>query len=198
MIPFPEIEKIAEPQTPATAGQAVSWWWWAGAVVLGLIVLALLIWGLRVFFLRISMPAAPARPEKVALRELRALRKRADSLSPREVGCQLADLIRAFLHRRTGLLAKFATTEELTGRSRRPDQAPPPPLAAAFAAVLDGCDALKFGASSVDARVQLLAAAEAALREVSAAVKHPAPTAVVPGPPNPPTPATTEMHAPPA
>lgn len=173
MIPFPEIEKIAEPQAPAVE-QVAAWWWWAGVAVLGLILLFVIAGILRAFFRRASLPGAPPRPEKVALREIKSLRRRAAVLSGADFGSELSGIVRSFLHRRMGMLAHFATTEEILGKSRRRDQVPPPPLAAAFTGVLEGCDALKFGSSPADTRERLLAAAESAIHAVADALKHPA------------------------
>jgi len=182
ILPFPEIEKIAEPQSPAVQ-QAASWWWWVGAVVLGLIVLGIIIGVLISLSRRAAMPAAPGRPEKLALREIKALRRRADSLTAPAFGAALSGIIRTFLHRRMGMLARFATTEEILGKARRRDAAPPPPLVSAFTGVLEGCDALKFGSSATVVRDRLLAEAETALRAIAAALKQSAPAAPpLPGP----------------
>lgn len=175
MIPFPEIEKIAEPPLPPVE-QAAQWWWWAGAGILGLIVLALLIWLMVVLTRRAMVPGAPPRPEKLALRELKNLRRQAAAMSAPEFGGALSGVVRSFLHRRMGLLARYATTEEILGQSRRRDQAPPPPLAAAFSSVLEGCDAMKFGTGSAADREALLSAAESAVHTVTAALRAPQPT----------------------
>src|SRR5687768_1522529 len=156
ILPFPEIEKIAEPQSPAVE-QAAAWWWWAGAIVLGLIVLGVVIGIVAGLTRRAGMPATPGRPEKLALREIKALRRRAGMLGAPAFGAALSEIIRAFLHRRMGMLARFATTEEILGKSRRRNEAPPPPLVTAFTGVLEACDALKFSSSTSVARDRLLA-----------------------------------------
>ncbi len=183
MLPFPELEKIAEPPPPAVE-QAVSWWWWAGAVVLGLIVLGIIIGIFAGLTRRGTLPSAPGRPEKQALREIKALRRRGESLDAPAFGAALSEVIRTFLHRRMGMLARFSTTEEILGKARRGDQAPPPPLVSAFSAVLEGCDALKFSSSSsAVVREQLLADAESAFHAVAAALKKPATAAPQPAGP---------------
>jgi hypothetical protein len=190
MIPFPEIEKIAEPRAPAVE-QAAAWWWWAGAAMLGLIVVVLLIWGLASLFRRAALPSIPPSPEKVALRQLKALRKSASSLAPPDFGSELSGIIRAFLHRRMGMLARFATTEEILGTARRPDDAPPPPMTGAFSRVLEACDELKFSSGHAGSRAELLAATETAVREITGALRRrPAPS-VLQSPPLPEVP-----HAP--
>ena len=174
ILPFPEIERIAEPQSPAVE-HAAAWWWWVGAAVMGLIVLGIIIGVIAGLTRRAVLPAAPARPEKLALREIKALRRRAGSLEAPAFGAALSEIIRTCLHRRMGMLARFATTEEILGKSRRRNEAPPPPLVTVFTGVLEGCDALKFGSSTGIDRDRLLSDAETALHTVAAAVKHPAP-----------------------
>lgn len=174
MIPFPEIEKIAEPPLPPEQ-MASSWWWWAGAALLGLIVLGVLVWIAAGLFRRAALPTAPARPEKLALRELKHLRRKAAEMPAEAFAAALSGIVRSFLARRTGLAARFATTEEITGRTRRAGQAPPPPpLAALFAPVLEGCDALRFGgtgAAGAQATESLLHAAEEAVQAAGRVVK---------------------------
>lgn len=175
MIPFPELEKIAEPQAPPVE-QAVAWWWWIGAVALVLVLLAVFIWGLRTFLRRRALPAAPGIPERLALREIKTLRRRSENLTALEFAGALSGIVRAFLHRRMGMLARFATTEEILGRSRRGGTVPPPPLVNAFASVLEGCDALKFGSGHTDSRDALMTDAESAIGLVAEAMKiRPAP-----------------------
>ena len=172
MLPFPELEKIAEPQSPAVE-QAAAWWWWAGAVVLGPIVLGIIVGVIAGMVRRAAIPGAPGRPEKIALREIKALRRRAESQDAPAFGAALSEIIRTFLHRRVGMLARFATTEEILGKARRGDVAPPPPMVTAFTDVLEGCDALKFSSSTAVAREGLLASAESALKAVSTALNQP-------------------------
>ncbi len=167
MIPFPEIEKIAEPARPA-ADAAGAWWWWVAAVLLGLIVLGTSAGIIVALVRRASLPGTPVRPEKLALREIKALRRRADQLDGPAFGVALTEIVRAFLHRRTGMPARFATTEQILGRARRADDPPPPPVVANFAPVLEGCDALKFSGGAA-ARESLLDAAEAAVRSLASA-----------------------------
>ena len=168
MIPFPDIEKIAEPTLPA-ADAAGAWWWWVAAVLLGLIVVGIIIGIVVTLARRASLPGVPGRPEKLALREIKSLRRRAGELDGPAFGATLADIVRAFLHRRTGMPARFATTEQILGRARRPDEPPPPPVVAPFAPVLEGCDALKYSSGSAAARESLLDAAESALQSFAAA-----------------------------
>ncbi len=192
MLPFPEenLEKIAEPPPPPVE-HVVTWWWWAGAVVLGLILLAVLIWGVTILVRRASVPPIPPRPEKLALRELKQLKKTAGTLSASEFGTALSGIVRSFLHRRAGVLARFATSQEILGTSRTAGQAPPAPLAAPFATVLEECDALKFGPGTAALREDLIAKTEAALHEVHDTLKHHVIPAIESPPvPAPPTPAT--------
>lgn len=177
--PFPDLEKIAEPPSPPLE-QAAAWWWWAGAILLGIIVLGFLAWGIVVLVRRSSLPADPLRPEGTVLRELKQLRKKAAGLSAPEFGGALSGLIRSFLHRRAGMLARFATTDEILGKSRAGHQAPPPPIVAAFGPILESCDAMKFGSGQTVSRENLLDQAEAAIQAVNETLKHGEPPAEKP------------------
>jgi hypothetical protein len=167
MIPFPEIEKIAEP--PRQAVDHATGWWYVAAVILGLIVLAIVVGLIVMLIRRATLPGVPIRPEKLALRDLKALRRRAGTLDGAAFGSALTEVVRVFLHRRLGMPARYATTQELLGRTRRPDEPPPPPVLALFTPVLEGCDALKFSTGSQTARESLLDAAEAAVKSVTSA-----------------------------
>jgi hypothetical protein len=168
MIPFPEIEKIAEPARPA-ADAAGAWWWWVAAVLAGLVLLGVAAGVMTAMVRRASLPGVPVKPEKLALRALKSLRRRAGELDGPAFGVALTEIVRTYLHRRTGMPARFATTEQILGRTRRPDDPPPPPPVVNFAPVLEGCDALKFGGGTAAARESLLDAAEAAVRTLSSA-----------------------------
>jgi hypothetical protein len=199
MLPFPDkIEKIAEPPPPPVE-TASTWWWYAGAGVLGLILLGLLVWWVSALLRRAAVPAAPVRPEKLALRELKQLQKQSTGLSGFQFGTALSEIVRTYLHRRMGMLARFATTEEILGKARPADQAPPPPLVTSFSEVLEGCDALKFGPGNAAIREELIAKAEAAFNAVNAAIKHhEAPSVdLPPASPAPPPQALSDLpHAP--
>jgi Domain of unknown function (DUF4381) len=184
MLPFPNIEDIAQPKAPDPP-PGVDWGWWVAAVVLGLIALGLIIWLVRVLWKRSALPGAPALPEKLALRELKALGKSAGPLAAPEFAAALAGIVRSFLHRRTGLLAHYATTPEILGNAATVT-APPPPLTAAFSSVLEACDAIKFGSGAAPDRAVLIAQTEAAIEQVRRALSSP-PAAPAPPPPVPPT-----------
>jgi Domain of unknown function (DUF4381) len=188
MLPFPDIETIAEPPTPVVE-PATPWGWWVAAGVAAVILLGLGIWLAVMLWRRAAIPAAPARPEKRALRELKALRKSAGAMAPAEFGAALSGVVRSFLNRRLGLLANVSTTQELLGRAASSHEAPPPPLAQVFSHVLDACDALKFGATTQPDRAALIAETEAAMHTVQRALSSPPPA---PSPP----PAAAELSPP--
>ncbi len=175
MLPkFPDLEKISEPPRPLPDPVA-SWWWVAGAIILGIILLGLLTWGIVVLIRRSSVPALPAGPEKGVLDGLMELRKQAAGMTPPVFGAALSGLVRSFLHRRTGMLARFATTEEILGKSRAADQAPPPPVVAAFSSILESCDAMKYGTTpnAQAAFADLISRTESAIRAVRETVSRP-------------------------
>lgn len=168
MLPFTNIEKIAEPPRPPE--HAAEWWGWLALGVLILVGAAIFAGLMVALYKRASLPPLPGRPDKMALREIKSLRRRGASVEGPAFGVALTEIIRVFLHRRLGLPARYATTPQLLGRSRRDDEPPPPPVIETFAAALDGCDALKFSTGASQAtRDSLLDAAEAAVKSVAAA-----------------------------
>jgi len=168
MLPVTDIEKIAEPIRPAE--HAAAWWYWLALGILCLIGILIFVGMMVSLSRRASMPSPPGRPDKVALREIKALRRSGAALDGPAFGAALIEVVRTFLHRRLGLPARYATTPQLLGRSRREDEPPAPPVIAAFAPVLDGCDALKFSSGATQAtRDSLLDAAEAAVKSVATA-----------------------------
>lgn len=194
MLPFPEIEKIAEPPTPVVE-PGTPWGWWAAAIALGLVLLGMAVWLGVALWRRWSLPGVPAMPEKLALRELKSLRKTAAGMAPAEFAGALSGVVRALLQRRMGLLPN-STTPELLGRAQSPGAVPPPPLTAVFAGVLESCDAVKFGGSAALDRAALLAEAEAAVHSLKQSLSTP-PVAHPPPPaPAAPPPSTLSPHEP--
>ena len=187
MLPFTEIEKIAEPVRPAV--HAAEWWWMAGLGILIAVGIGVFIWVMMALEHRVGLPAIPQSPGRAALKELKALRRKAAAFTGPAFGSAIADILRGFMHRQLGLPAKYSTTAQLLGRSRRPDEPPPAPVVEAFAAVLDNCDALKFSNSASPAeREAILQAAEQAIQAADSAppprILTPVPTSDTPSPPH--------------
>jgi hypothetical protein len=159
------------------------WMWWVAAGLLSLVLLVGLWFWMRAAGRRLALPGLPPLPEKRAVRELEALRKDAPALEAADFAARLTEIVRTFLHRQTGVLARYATSPELLGDRPRRDQPPPPPVIAAFREVLTASDALKYGPAMADRKVQTDALIDSALSAVRAVA---APRVPAPPPPLPP------------
>ena len=191
MLEFPEIRDIAPPVEP-TASAVLPWMWWAAAGMLAVLLLAGLFLWMRSVSRRIALPGLPPPPDKLAARALEALRQVAPRLSADDFAARLSEIVRTFLHRQTGILARFATSAEILGDRPCADQPPPPPVIKAFREVLTASDALKYGPAVADRTVQTDALIDSALAAVkAAALVETAPafmSVAVPPPPLPSTP----------
>jgi hypothetical protein len=173
-----------EPEAAAT----LPWIWWVAAAVLAVMLLAGLFLWMRSMGRRLALPGLPPQPEKLAVRALNSLRLAAPKLGADDFAAKLSEIIRTFLHRQTGVLARYATSPEILGDRPRADQPPPPPVIAAFREVLTASDALKYGPTVADRTVQTDALIDSALAAVKAAsLVHVAP-AFMPAPSLPPAP----------
>lgn len=168
VLEFPQIRDIAPPVEPSSAIM-LPWMWWAAAAVLAVLLLAGLFFWLRSLGRGIALPGLPARPDKLAAQALETLRQAAPQLGAEEFAARLSEIVRTFLHRQTGVLARYATSPEILGDRPRPDQPPPPPVIAAFREVLTAGDALKYGPPVADRAVQTDALIDSALAAVKAA-----------------------------
>jgi hypothetical protein len=188
MIPFPELEKIVEPVAPGSAsGAGPAWWWWLLAALLAALALVAALTLLGRIVHRFRFPAIPHDPAREAIRQLEALQRHAASSPTPETAAAVATTVRHYLDRLSGIMARYTTTEEMMGHSRRP--APPPtPAVAACEAVLSQCDQILFGNSSAQPETLINSALSAIRASQSAA-------AVSPHPPHQPPPLP---HAPPA
>jgi hypothetical protein len=175
MLPFPNIEDIVQVQKPAPPVET-PWGWWVAAILLGLLALGLLIGLTLVLYRWASKPAVPPLPEKLARRELKALRKKAGALPAHDFAAALSGIVRSYIQRRMGVLADVSTTPEILGRTAARSTVPPPtPLTHHFRSVLEACDAMKFSSGSAPEREGLLAETDAALTAVAQALSTPPP-----------------------
>lgn len=168
MLEFPEIRDIAPPVEPSAA-VVLPWMWWVAACGLAvLLVLGLYLW-MRSVGRRLALPGLPLRPDKMAAQSLEALRQVSPKLNADDFAARLSEIVRTFLHRQTGVLARFATSPEILGDRHRADQPPPPPVIASFRDVLTASDALKYGPTVADRTVQTDALIDSALAAVKLA-----------------------------
>lgn len=168
VLEFPPIRDIAPPVEPEAAA-TMPWIWWAAAAVLAVVLLAGLFLWMRSVGRHLALPGLPPRPVNLAVRALESLRLAAPKLGAEAFAAQLSEIVRTFLHRQTGVLARYATSPEILGDRPRADQPPPPPVIAAFRDVLTASDALKYGPVTPDRTVQTDALIDAALLAVRAA-----------------------------
>ena len=203
---FPPIRDIVPPVEPPPVPLPV-WIWWTGAGVLGVVLLIGFWLWMRSVGRRLELPGLPAGPEKTATRALEALRKSAPGMAADAFAAALSEIVRTFLHRQTGVLARYSTSPEILGDRRRDDRPPPLPSIEAFREVLTASDALKYGPAVADRKVQTDALIDTALSAVRAACRPlpPAapilPPAFVAGPAipaEPPSPAVPPPAFPPA
>lgn len=181
MLEFPPIRDIAPPVEPSVS-LGLPWMWWAAAGVLAVVLLLGLILWMRAAGRRLTLPGLPARPDKLAVKALESLRQEAPKLDAEAFAEQLSGIIRTFLTRQTGVLARYATSPEILGDRPRADRPPPPPVIAAFREVLTASDALKYGPVSADRTVQTDALIDSTLAAVKAASMVETPPARMPLP----------------
>lgn len=171
--------------------------WWVGAVVLTVLVVGLIWLWLRAMQRRLALPALPPLPQRIAEKALEALRQQAADLKPEVFAARLTDIIKTFLHRQTGVLARFATSPEILGDRISPDRPPPPPVISAFRKVLTDADALKYGPVH-DRKVQTDALIDSALEAVRIASTPRKPPVPPPLPPSTSTKTVTPAAEPPS
>ena len=150
MPPFPELKDITPPAAPPLSSpeeiQRVVWLVFAGVVAVAALVT--LWWWWRSRRRNRRPPPLPLSAVEEARRRLAQLEAMAPQLDGPALGQQVCEVIRHFLERHHGLLARYRTTEELLGAARR-RTAPPLPFLRPFAAVLRRCDDLKFAGTAV-------------------------------------------------
>ena len=112
-------------------------------------------------------PPPPRDAGRIARRALEALRQRADSLTPSEVGHGVSEILRIYLMDRYALPAPFRTTPELFPPTESADAASANPLRRRFGPVAEKYDELSFAprpATMVEA-LSLVDAAAQTLKE---------------------------------
>jgi hypothetical protein len=90
-------------------------------------------------------PAAPLSSDVMALRLLEELRPASQSLSTPELAARVTEVIRTYLHRQFGILARYRTTQEILAQRRDPSTPPPAPALRHFEDFLLETDALNYG-----------------------------------------------------
>ncbi|MBL9113430.1 MAG: DUF4381 family protein [Verrucomicrobiaceae bacterium] len=104
-LPFPEID-------PPPVIKAPLEWWWIALMALILLLACLMLWR-KLMAGRPASATAPKRPLQSALRKLRELRSRTDTIPPSETGHGVSEILREYYLNRYGLPAPYRTSEEL-------------------------------------------------------------------------------------
>jgi hypothetical protein len=145
MPPFPELKEITPPTPPPLSSpeeiQRVVWLVFAAVVVVMALGVLWLWWRSRERNRR--APPLPLSAQEEARRRLAHLESLAPQLEGPALGQQVCEVIRHYLERQHGLLARYRTTEELLGAVHNLTT-PPLPFLRPFAGVLRRCDDLKF------------------------------------------------------
>ncbi|MEN9283646.1 MAG: hypothetical protein RLZZ179_1139 [Verrucomicrobiota bacterium] len=149
MIPFPELEKIVEPVAPGSAaGTGPAWWWWLLAALVATLALITVFTLLRKLIRHFRFPSTPPDPAREAIRQLETLQRNSSATTETDTAATVSTIVRHYLDRLAGIMARYSTTEEIMGHSRKP--APPPtPAISACEAILASCDQIRFGNTSI-------------------------------------------------
>lgn len=159
MLEFPKLEDapnfIPPPVEPPISLSPVTWPYW----LMLLIGLSLLLFGFLLYRLLRAQPAAnlPAPPlasHVMAMTLLEDLRPQAETLAPQELAARVTEIIRTYLHRQFGILARYRTTQEILAQRKDLNSPPPAPALKAFEDFLLHADSLNYGRS--DERAQTL------------------------------------------
>ena len=90
-------------------------------------------------------PAPPLATHVMAMTLLEDLRPLASELPAQELAARVKEIIRTYLHRQFGILARFRTTQEILDQRRNPSLPPPAPAIKTFEDFLMRADALNYG-----------------------------------------------------
>lgn len=121
------------------------WWLWVSIALAAL----LMAWLLSRLLKKpqVSLPPAPPLANHVmAMTLLEQLRPQAASLPAKELAARVTEVIRTYLHRQFGILAKYRTSQEILAQRRDPHSPPALPAVRAFEDFLLTSDTLNYGA----------------------------------------------------
>ncbi len=149
MIPFPEIQD--QPNfTPPTGGLEVPVFVWvlAGLLLAGGM-LAFISWRQKRRRLGYGAPppAPPLASHVLAMNLLEDLRPNASQLPGRELASRVVEIVRTFLHRQFGVMARYRTAQEILALRQNPNTPPPSPAVREFEDFLLHADSLNYGSA---------------------------------------------------
>ncbi len=178
---MPEFPKIADAPN-FTPPQLTDWlltqpstyplWLWA--TLLAIVLLAA--WALTRFLRKPEIPHPPAPPlanHVMAMTLLEDLRPQAATLPPKELAARVTEVIRTYLHRQFGILARYRTSQEILAQRGDPNRPPALPAVRAFEDFLLTTDALNYGGvtsapqSLIDEAIDTIRRSQSALTPLS-------------------------------
>jgi hypothetical protein len=153
MLEFPKIADAPNFAPPPQTGLLLSepntyplWLWLTLACTTLLIA-----WGLVWLTRKPALPQPPAPPlanHVMAMTLLEELRPQSAQLSGKELAARVTEIIRTYLHRQFGILARYRTSQEILAQRRNPNSPPALPAVRAFEDFLLTSDSLNYGADS--------------------------------------------------
>lgn len=152
MIDFPKIADAPSFNPPPgdwwDLTQPGTWPWWMWALVLGVLVgIALQLYLVFRKERAAYPPAPPLASHVLAMTLLEELRPRAATLSAQELATRVTEIIRTYLHRQFGILARFSTTQEILAQRGDASTPPPAPAIRLFEDLLLRADSLSYSRS---------------------------------------------------
>lgn len=90
-------------------------------------------------------PPPPLASHVLAMTLLEDLRPRATSMPASELAVRITEIVRTYLHRQFGILARFRTTQEILAQRRDQTVPPPAPAIRVFEDLLMQTDSATFG-----------------------------------------------------
>ncbi len=124
-------------------GSYPPWVWW-GVGVLALSVASVLYRVLRQPAC-LRPPPPPLANHVQAMTMLEFLRPTATTMPSAELAARVTEVMRTYLHRQFGVLARFRTTQEILAQRRDPRTPPPIPALRAFEEFFQTADTLNYG-----------------------------------------------------
>lgn len=178
MIEFPPIQdtpNFTPPPGPEWVfAQPLGWPWgvWVLLITSSLLLLLALYLKLRRPH-QVWPPAPPLATHVLAINLLEELRPKESELSALELAARVTEIIRTYLHRQFGILARFRTTPEILAQRRDPTVPPPAPALRPFEDFLMHVDTLNYSRSSappqglIDEAIDTIRKSHAQLQPVS-------------------------------
>ena len=146
MPPFPKIEDTPNFAPPTESALPVLVWVLLGLMVAGAIY-GVVLWRHRVQSrLGALPPATPLASHVLAMNLLEDLRPRAAEIQPKEMAARVVEIVRTFLHRQFGIMARYRTSQEILALRQKSEGPPPAPAVREFEDFLLHSESLNYGA----------------------------------------------------